>query len=145
MKDAARVTCYAIRDGGESFDGLFELIEDCAGDVAKDYIAKEVEKRVKPIVCDALQERLAKLQVKLVKVLSPLRLVRVLYSVADGFLQDIEDFRFAGLRVPRTFTQPLRDLLDSLGELLDTVDEFVAEVFDVFNEVEVYCGENQNE
>jgi hypothetical protein len=136
--DAARVSCYAFREGG-TFRGLLESIEECAGDVVAEYIADELEKRIKPELCKAAKKLDTGFRGKLVRLVSFVRPFRLLVDSLDGLVADIESFNLAGIRVPRTITTPLRRIVDNLVELLDTIDEFVLDVTSELDILRGYC------
>lgn len=124
---------------GYTVDEFFEAVEFAAGEVLTDYIASEVDKIVKPRVCELLRDFVTKVRVRVARLNPVLRVVRALVDIVDGFLADIESIRIGTLRVPRTLTNPIRQFVDRVQELLDTVDEFVGELLSELVTFEEYC------
>jgi len=137
-RDAARVTCNAFSNGA-TIEGFFDELEGCAGEVLKDFIVSEVEKRIKPELCKSARAIEKNLTAKIARVLTPLRLLRVAIDFLDGLVTDLEDFRLVGLRIPRAITTPIRRVVDNLIDLVDSIDNAIASLTGELDILKGYC------
>lgn len=108
-------------------------------------LEREVRRLVQPLLCERLRPIADKLASRVVLLNPIVRVVRAAHSFVDGLWQDVEDFQVVGVRVPRAVTVPVRDFIDRVGELLDSVDELIAEVVELLDFFDEECSDGDKE
>lgn len=142
--DAARVACYAIRDGGD-FELYFEKLEECGGNAFKSFIAKKLEERIKPELCEATTRVDSAIRSKLSRLVAVVNLLSSFSDSLDGLVSDIESFVIAGVRVvPRFLTLPLRRIVDRLQEAVQDINDTVSNLFNELDLFKEYCDGSED-
>lgn len=129
--------CYAYQSGFSVEDMLKESEKCLEGE-----LRRVVEEKVRRLLCEALSEKVARARSSLARLNPIVRLLRGVYDTLDGLWQDVEDFRFLGIRVPRALTVPVRRLLDRIGELVENLEQVVDEVTAFIDDFILECDEN---
>lgn len=144
--DAARVLCYAIRDGAD-LESFFEKAKVCGKEQIELFIENEVKKAIKPTLCRISVAVDKALKIPLRRLVAIVLLVRTAVDSLDGLVSDIEDFNIVGFRVPRALTRPIRRVVDSLVSLVDDVEASIDSIFTELEILKEYCdgSENQDE
>jgi hypothetical protein len=91
-------------------------------------IEAELRRQVQPLLCERFRPLVEKFVARLALLNPLIRLVRAGHAFVDGFWQDVEEFRVVGLRVPRAITVPVREFIDTVDELLNTIEQAIEEV-----------------
>lgn len=142
--DAARVLCYAFRDGA-TIEGFFSKAEECGGGVIADFITKELEKRIKPELCKATSKIDITIRTKLSRVVAVINLLASFADALDGLVSDIESANVAGVRiVPRFLTVPLRRIVDRIEEAVQDIQNAVDGLFNELDIFKGYCDGSEN-
>lgn len=136
-KDAARVLCYAYRNGF-TLEEFIQEAESCVGSELR----RIVEEKIRRLLCEALAEKVAKARLSLARLNPISRTLRTVYDTLDGLWSDVEDFRILNIRVPRAITTPVRRLLDRIGDLVDSLEQVVTETTDFIDNFILECEEN---
>lgn len=137
--DASRVLCYALRDGA-NFEAFYLKAKECGGAEIERFIEKEVEKSIKPTLCRMATTVDRVLKIPLRRLVAVVLVLRSAVDSLDGFLTDIEEFRIAGLRVPRGLTRPVRRIVDNLVSLVDDIDSSINSIFSELEILKEYCN-----
>lgn len=136
-KDAARVLCYAYKNGF-TLEEFIEESQDCVGDELR----RIVEEKVRLLLCEALADKVEKARASLARLNPIVRTLRSVYDTLDGLWQDVEDFSVFSVRVPRTITVPVRRLLDRISDLVDSLEQVVTETTDFIDNFILECEQN---
>lgn len=139
-RDAARVLCSAFENGA-TVKGFFESVEGCAPDALVEYIKDEVEKRIKPQLCEVATDIDFKIRSRILKIISPLRRVGLFVDGLDNAVTKLEEFTILGRKViPERLTSPFRTIVDRINELLDDIDAEVLEITGQLDILKEYCN-----
>jgi len=154
-RDAARVLLYAYRSGATLDEFLTACREVGEGEL-KTALEDAIRVEAQRLLCPAFRDATARVDAALARLNPVMASVRAIVDVADGALSQIEDLSIAGISVPDFFTRFPRRIVEHVLDLIDAVDNTVAQYLDLFGRIQSFCpiddkpkgsddGQDQNE
>jgi len=137
-KDAARVLLYAYRSGA-TLEEFFIACRDVGDGELRSALEDAIRAEAQSLLCPAFREAIAKVDASLARLNPIMASVRAIADLADGAVSAVEDFEFAGLSVPEFLTRPIRRLVDRVLDLIESVDDTVAQYLDLFGRIQSFC------